>query len=957
VNAQSAGRTGTAKPAKGDDTSSQGPEPGTYKRVPASYVMATDRAGNVLHERDYVEVEGVINVASDTFQADRTNAFLQDSSGGFRLFSRKLPTRLEPGDVVRVRGKIKSYARNGELMVDTIERLRRETPPLPIVVQPADLLSRRYTGRLVRVRARTLDVYERPNGNAQISLTAGEGLLYAFFTPYQKKTMEFAAYKPGAVLEITGISSPYGREGEEIRWQILPRTAEDIRVVKPAPILTLQQLATIVYIIAGLLAVATLWIGLLRAQVRRRTRQHREVAERLQLMGQTIESTRDLVCVTDLKECFTFVNSAFAEAYGYPVEEILGKHVSILDSARNPESIRGEISDAVAAEGWRGELFNRRADGTEFPISLGTSIVRNGQGQAVGYVGVARDITDERRIREQMLASESRYRLLFERNPLPTWLYEAESGRILAVNEAAVQKYGYSRDELLKMKMDDIVTGPESPIRENRDDNERLEVARHRLKNGADIYVELTEDELEVEGRAVRLLVANDITERKVAQEQIEYQAFHDGLTALPNRRLFHDRLSMQLAQARRSSSSLIVMFVDLDRFKRINDTLGHWSGDELLRQVGSRLQQSVRLSDTIARVGGDEFTVLLPQEQQPSKEAVLILSEKVLADFNRPFTIDGRELWMTASVGVAVYPQDGSDADTLLKSADSAMYRAKDLGRNNFQVSTGVVDSQAGVEGLSLEHDLHKALDRNELLLVYQPQIEVRSGRVVGVEALLRWRHASRGLLLPRDFIGLAEESLLIVPIGEWVLRTACAQLAEWNRLGLELSMAINLSARQFQHGEISEVVADAIAKSGVDPRTVELEITERVAMQNVDRCSETLRRLKELGVRIAMDDFGTGYSSLGYLKYFPIDTVKIDQTFVRDISVDASDAAIVSAVIAMAHTLKLHVVAEGVETQDQLRFLAAQCCDAFQGFLASEGVMPDELPDLIAQRSALAT
>lgn len=703
--------------------------------------------------------------------------------------------------------------------------------------------------------------------------------------------------------------------------------------------------------IAGaLLAAAAIWIALLHLRIRRSVRDSVKLANRLQLLDQTIESTRDLISVTGLDECFTLVNSAFVEAYGYDSQSILGKHVSILDSPKNPPELRHEISAAVASQqGWRGELFNSRVDGTEFPISLSTSIIRDEQGKPCGYVGVARDISEERLIRERLLASESRYRLLFERSPLPTWLYDAGSQHILDVNEAAIQTYGYPYERFLTMNIDEISAGSESPIRQT----ERVEVTRHRLANGAEIYVEITEDRFEVDGRTLCLLVANDITERKVAQEQIEYQAFHDGLTALPNRRLFHDRLTMRLAQVGRTGGSLVVMFVDLDRFKRINDTLGHWAGDELLRQVGRRLQQSVRMNDTIARVGGDEFTVLLSQDQQPSRDVVEALSEKLLREFKRPFTIGGRELWMTASIGVAVFPADGSDADTLLKSADLAMYRAKDLGRNNVQFSSGIVDSLAGVEGLSLEHDLHEALDREELFLTYQPQIDVLTGRVLGVEALLRWQHPSRGLLLPHDFIGLAEESLLIVPIGEWVLRTACRQLSEWNRQGLDLTLAVNLSARQFQHGAISDVVADTIARCGIDPKMIELEITERVAMQNVERCSQMLLALKKLGVRVAMDDFGTGYSSLGYLKYFPIDTVKIDQTFVRDISEDASDAAIVSAVIAMAHSLKLHVIAEGVETSAQLRFLAEQRCDSYQGFFASSGLPCEDVAAFVMERA----
>lgn len=925
-----------------------------YQRVPVSYAAAVDAKGKAIHSGKLVEVTAVANTGSDTFYDDKTKIYIQDAGHGIAVFGRKIPTAVVPGDLVRVRGRVKGYGGISEIVLHEIERLRSGKPPAPIEVSPNDLLSHRYSGRLVRVRARVVDRYVRAN-SADVVLNAGDERLYAHFSSHQKDRFRFDDLRAGAEVEITGVASSFERLEGEVRWQVLPRTAADVVITDPPPLLSRRELRSLLYIAATLLAIAIAWLALMRHQVRRKTREYKEVADRLRLLGHTLESAHDLITVTDLQERLTFVNSAFLRTYGYTREQILGQHVSILDSPLNPAELRAEISRSASTTGWRGELFNRRADGSDFPIALTTSVVHDDSGDPVGLVGVARDITAERRISEQLLASEARYRLLFERSPLPTWLYDAESREIVAVNEAAVQKYGFTREAMLEMTIDDLSAGDASPVGvPHRNSAERLEIGRHKLQSGQEIYVELTEHTLTLDGRALRLLVANDVTERRLAQEQIEYQAFHDGLTTLPNRRLFHDRLSVQTALATRGTSSPVVMFVDLDRFKRINDTLGHWAGDELLKQVAARLRSAVRHSDTIARIGGDEFAILLSQEERPSREVVIALANKLLAEFTRPFIIDGRELWVTASIGVATYPQDGTDADTLLKRADFAMYRAKDSGRNNFQLAGGAADSAEAFERLLLEDELHHALGRDELRLYYQPQIDVATGDIVGAEALLRWQHPTRGLLLPRDFLPIAEETPLIVAIGDWVIDKACEQLRQWQDAGLQLTIAVNLSARQFERERVTTLLANTIDRLGIDSRLLELEITERVAMQDVERTSDLLRRVKELGIRIAIDDFGTGYSSLGYLKYFPIDTVKIDQTFVRDINIDPSDAAIVSAVIAMAHTLKLRVVAEGVESTAQLDFLREHKCDAFQGFLVSPAVTAEEFADAIARRTA---
>jgi diguanylate cyclase (GGDEF)-like protein len=440
----------------------------------------------------------------------------------------------------------------------------------------------------------------------------------------------------------------------------------------------------------------------------------------------------------------------------------------------------------------------------------------------------------------------------------------------------------------------------------------------------------------------------------ELATVEIEHLAYHDALTGLPNRPLFMDRLIVAVAQAHRANQRLAVFFLDLDRFKDINDSLGHSIGDQLLKEVAERIRRCVRDGDTVARFGGDEFTLLVPRIETVEEAAKT--AQKILETLKIPFFIHDRELFVSTSIGISIHPIDGTDPETLVRNADTAMYRAKDQGRDNYQLYAPAMNARA-LERLALENMLRKAVAQKELVLYYQPLVDVNSRAIIGLEALIRWNHPELGLLSPAHFISVAEVSGLIIPIGQWVLMTACRQLKVWHRkLDHRITMSVNLSARQFSQPDLVDQVRRAIDESGIDPRCLELEITESNAMQNADNTIYTLRDLKALGVRIAMDDFGTGYSSLNYLKRFPIDTLKLDQMFVRDVTTDASDAAIVSAVITMAHSLRLTVVAEGVETEQQFAFLQEKGCDKIQGYLYSAPFAADELePYLARQRAGL--
>ncbi len=439
---------------------------------------------------------------------------------------------------------------------------------------------------------------------------------------------------------------------------------------------------------------------------------------------------------------------------------------------------------------------------------------------------------------------------------------------------------------------------------------------------------------------------------RRQAEERVLRLAHYDELTGLPNRNMFNQQLTRALAQARRNDKALAIMFIDLDRFKNINDTLGHEAGDRVLKEIAGRLRGCLREVDTVGRLGGDEFVVLI--EEVPQSAQVAVVAQKILAAVAKPFLLDAQEFHISASIGISTYPADSKDMQSLLKNADISMYRAKEQGKNNYQFYSAQMNVHTHAR-LAMESDLRCALQGQEFLLHYQPKVDIRSGRIAGVEALVRWQQPAKGLIPPAQFIPLAEETGLIVPIGEWVLNAACAQNKSWQDQGLlPLRMAVNLSARQFSQENLVQDVARILGETGMAPAALELEITESMVMSNPQDAVRLLGKLKDLGIYLSIDDFGTGYSSLSYLKRFPIDSVKIDGSFVRDLPGDADDAAITEAIIAMAHSLKLKVIAESVETEEQLRFLRKHGCDEMQGYFFSKPVPASELLRLLQGASA---
>jgi diguanylate cyclase (GGDEF)-like protein/PAS domain S-box-containing protein len=708
-----------------------------------------------------------------------------------------------------------------------------------------------------------------------------------------------------------------------------------------------------------------------------------------QLMhAQAVGASMDGIAILDGEEKFAYVNPAHARIYGFAkTDDLLGKSWRVLYAPPERERVLADVMPAFWAVGhWRGETTGLRVDGTTFPQEISLVAIEGG-----GFVCEVRDITARQRseklqsallriaeatssVQEMAAFYEAIRRIVGE-------LMEAKNCYIALLDEGTdMVSYPYFVDEVEAPPLPhprgrgltEYVLRTGVPLLATPADLERLLAAGEveavgapsldwlgvPLKRGDEVFGVLAVQSYD-EGtrytereRDILTFFSSQLAsaiDRKRAEEQVRALAYHDALTGLPNRLLFNDRLALALAQARRKGEPLAVLFLDLDGFKAVNDSLGHNRGDLLLKATAGRIQTSLRAVDSVARLGGDEFILLLPGIRRVEEAARV--AEKVLEAIRAPLAVEGHELFVTASMGISVYPEDGEDVETLVKNADTAMYRAKEQGRDRYQLYTAAMNARA-LERLGLENSLRKALARGGLLIHYQPVLDLASGRIHGVEALLRWKNPERGEVLPAaDFIALAEITGLIVPIGPFVLGAACRQARAWQRLGYgDLRVAVNLSARQLQQADLVSQVRKAALEAELDPLLLDLEITENQAAQNEEALRETLLDLKALGVRISIDDFGIAASSLRHLRRLPIDALKIDRSFVQDLLTSADDAAIARAVIALAHSLQLQVVAEGVETEEQRTLLTDLGCDLVQGHLLSHPVSADECTAVLA-------
>ncbi|MDD5724377.1 MAG: EAL domain-containing protein [Syntrophales bacterium] len=596
--------------------------------------------------------------------------------------------------------------------------------------------------------------------------------------------------------------------------------------------------------------------------------------------------------------------------------------------------------------------FVRKNGEVMWVLEMLTSITHKG-GRA--SIGSFINITERKAMEERLRQSEERYHTIIEE--MEEWYFETDlADNILFYNDLFLNGLGHSHKELTGMNFQHFI---------KQEDTDTVYKIFHQIYETGESIRNVPYDFVRPDGnttfsefsifpdrdREGKILgfrgVGHDITERKRSEERIQYLATHDTLTDLPNRLMFSQLLNHAIQAAQRYKRQLAVIFLDLDRFKIINDTLGHEAGDQLLQAVAMRLKQKLRAVDVVARLGGDEFVILI--EEVNDLEQVATVARNVLSTVIKPVTIMGQECRVTASLGISICPEDGLDEQSLMKNADIAMYFAKEEGKNNYQFYSENIKAKS-IERLSIEANLRQALERKEFSLHYQAKLDFKTGAITGVEPLLRWQSPALGSVTPLQFIPVAEETGLIVPIGRWVLRTACTQNVAWQRQGLPpVCMAVNLSIRQLTDTTLIEDIEAALEDSGMAPNLLELEITESMVMHNPARMIKVLSKIKDMGVRLAIDDFGTGYSSLAQIKHFPVDTLKVDRSFILNVPGNSEDKAITEAIIAMGKTLSLTVVAEGVETQEQQDFLEEHACDQMQGFYFSKPIVPEQFADLL--------
>ena len=642
-----------------------------------------------------------------------------------------------------------------------------------------------------------------------------------------------------------------------------------------------------------------------------------------------------------------FANRRYAEYNGWTPQSMLGKTVREAIGEPAWKVIAPYVDQVIAGQAVKYRREQTLPDGGKRMIEVNLLPHFDDSGAQQGSFVLINDITDQWRAEVATRESEERMRK-FAQASNEGIVFHA-NGLITDGNEAVERMLGFSVAEVVGRPVLGFI--PEAwkhAVFENiRSGVEQPYEAAVRHRNGQEIPVEIVGKTMPFGDQTYRLAVVRDITAHKEAQARIEFMALHDALTRLPNRLYLKERLGSLLAQARRNRRSLAVLFIDLDNFKTVNDSLGHHVGDLLLVEVADRLSAAVRQADIVARLGGDEFVVVLAEVASP--EDASRVAAKLIETVNGAVAIEGRKLSVSPSIGISVFPGDGDSADDLIRHADAAMYHAKDSGRSNYQFFTPNMSARA-FEVLNQEGLLREAIRKNQFVLHFQPQLRIADGQLMGMEALVRWQHPGRGLVGPDDFIRFAEARGLIAAIGRWVLAEACRQLKQWHDAGyVRVPVAINLSAIEFKQRDLVQAIAGALQATGLDPRYLEIELTESALLDPGKDVLEALAELKALGIGLAVDDFGTGYSSLAYLKRYPIDRLKIDRSFVRDILEDADDTAIVTAIIQMAHSLKLTTVAEGVETREQLALLQRLGCVEFQGYLVSRPVGAGEFETLL--------
>ena len=685
--------------------------------------------------------------------------------------------------------------------------------------------------------------------------------------------------------------------------------------------------------------------------------------EQLKLQSAVLEAAANAIVITDFEGTIVWANHAFTAMTGYSKEEALGNNLRLLKSGAQPESYYAELWSTISSgKVWQGEIVNRRKDGKTYTEEMTITPVSRDVGNPADryFIAIKQDITERRRAEEELYRAHQMLQTIL--NTIPQRVFWKDRNcTYVGCNRAFATDAGLNNPAEIIGKSDFDLVWSETAEVYRTDDKLVMEQGSAKLgyeeiQDRADrgrVWLRTSKLPLwDREGKVIGVIgTYEDITARKLAEERVQYLAYYDALTGLPNRTLLQDRLAKALAGARRRKDKVAILFLDLDRFKDINDSLGHSVADLLLQEVAERLKTWAREQDTVARVGGDEFLIVLTGLKDVADAAVA--TERIVNLMTAEFVVQGHSLSIGCSVGISIFPEHGADGETLIKNADAAMYSAKDNGRNNFRFFTADMNAQV-VERLTLENSLRLALDKKELFLVYQPQMDIATGRITGLEALLRWQHPDLGLVPPDKFIRIAENSGLILPIGEWVVRTACRQARKWQDEGLPaVSVAVNVSAIQFRQDGFCELIRRVLHETGLAPQYLELELTESLLLANANLMLSVVQELKAIGVTLAIDDFGTGYSSFSYLRQFRVSKLKIDRVFIRDVAVNPDDAAIASAIISMAKSLHLKVIAEGVEDEAQMSFLRAHQCDEIQGYYFSKPLAVDKVADKLRPHS----